>query len=555
MVMTILGNLTVRKQLIATFILVTIGFVVGAAVGDRASARMHAEAVEIYETALIPTNAVGDIMRNLHDSRAQLLLALQHDPNGEWSKMHDHPLGKHLDRYADAMDDARDAHASYAKRPDLPAVERQLLTEIGSGLDVYTTAGKESLAAFGSGDFRLANTLILKKINPAMASLEKKVRDLEMTLIKRTKQQNEEDGETRVRLAQLIWIFTGLGVVLVWGGYFVLARSITKPLARVKDVVGKVAQGDLSTHIEAPGNSEFDSVLRSVGRMQQGLRELMAEIQDASRIVSRSAHVLSQQIDETARRSEIQGERIVDISAALEEMSRSIDEVSGGAHGVDDATRRARDLAESGAVSMDGNLETVNKIVQTVRDSSGAIQDLCDSARHISELASTIKDIAGQTNLLALNAAIEAARAGEQGRGFAVVADEVRKLAERTAKSSAGIGELLDSVSTRSDQAIASMRQVMADVEEGAVQTREIGETLRQILGAASDMGQLTRDIAAATLQQSQASSQTVESMNGIANLTDDNNAAIQEVSVAASEMSGIAGRLQGLVGRFQFAA
>lgn len=552
--MTIFGNLTVRKLLIATFVLVTVGFVVGAAVGDRVSARMHAEAVEIYETALIPTNAVGDIMRNLHDSRAQLLLALQHDPNGEWSKMHDHPVDKHLDRYADDIDDARDAHASYAKRPDLPAAERQLLTEIGSGLEAYSAAGKEALAAFGAGDFRLANTQILKKINPAMASLEKQVRDLEMTLIKRAKQQNEEDGALRVRLAGLIWIFTTIGVALVWMGYFVLARSITKPLARVKDVVGKVAQGDLSTQIEAPGNSEFDSVLRSVGRMQQGLRELMMEIQDASGIVSRSAQILSQQIDETAHRSEIQGERIIDISAALEQMSRSIAEVSGGAHGVDEATRRARDLAESGAVSMDGNLQTVNKIVQTVSDSSGAIQDLCDSARQISELASTIKDIAGQTNLLALNAAIEAARAGEQGRGFAVVADEVRKLAERTAKSSAGIGELLDSVSTRSDQAIASMRQVMVDVEEGAVQTREIEGTLRHILDAANDMGQLTRDIAAATLQQSQASSQTVESMNGIANLTDHNNAAIQEVSVAASEMTSIAGRLQGLVGRFQFA-
>ncbi|HJV93504.1 MAG TPA: methyl-accepting chemotaxis protein [Azonexus sp.] len=553
--MAIFGNLTVRKLLIATFVLVTIGFVVGAAVGDRISARMHAEAVEIYENALIPTSAVGDIMRNLHDSRAQLLLALQHDPNGEWSKMHDHPVDKHLDRYSDAMDDARDAHASYAKRPDLPAAEHQLLTEIGSDLEAYSAAGKEALAAFGGGDFRLANTLILKKINPAMANLEKKVRDLEMTLIKRAKQQNEVEGAMRVRLAALIWICTAIGVALVWMGYFVLARSITKPLARVKDVVGKVAQGDLSTQIDAPGNSEFDSVLRSIGRMQQGLRELMAEIQDASRIVSRSAQILSQQIDETARRSETQGERIIDISAALEQMSRSIDEVSGGAHGVDDATRRARDLAASGAVSMDGNLQTVNKIVQTVADSSGAIQDLCDSARHISDLASTIKDIAGQTNLLALNAAIEAARAGEQGRGFAVVADEVRKLAERTAKSSAGIGELLDSVSTRSDQAIASMRQVMADVEEGAVQTREIGGTLRQILDAANDMGQRTRDIAAATLQQSQASSQTVESMNGIANLTDHNNAAIQEVSVAASEMSSIASRLQGLVGRFQFAA
>ncbi|MFC5302959.1 HAMP domain-containing methyl-accepting chemotaxis protein [Azospira restricta] len=554
--MNILRNLTVRVQLIATFILVTVGFIVGVGIGDRVSARMHDDAVGIYENALIPTSAVGDIMRNIHDSRAQLLLSLQHDPAGEWAKMHDHPVDKHLGAYADAVDDARDAHASYLKRPALPDNERQLLGAIGGGLDAYAAAGNEVVAAFRAGDYRQANAVILKKINPAMGALEKKVRELETVLIKRSKQENEDSGALRTRLALLMWAGTGLGVALVWGMYFFLARNISRPLARVRDVVTRVAEGDLTTAIEVrAGGNEFDAVLRAIARMQDSLREMTGEIQRAAGVVSSNAQLLSRRIDESAQHSESQHGQILEVTAALQQMSRAIEEVSGGAHGVDEATRRARDLAESGAVSMEGNLTTVNKIVQTVRDSSGAIQDLCDTARRIHELAGIIQDIAGQTNLLALNAAIEAARAGEQGRGFAVVADEVRKLAERTAKSSISIGEMLDSVSHRSDQAMVAMRQVMTDVEEGAAQTREIGDTLRRILEAANEMSRLTRDIASATTQQTQASSQTVASMNGITELTDRNNVAIQEVAVTASEMSEIAGRLQGLVGRFRFAA
>lgn len=554
--MKVLSNLTVRAQLVVTFVLVSLGFVVGVGIGDRVSAHMHENAVGIYENALIPTSAVGDIMRNIHDSRAQLLLSLQHEPGGEWAKLHDHPIGKHLGAFGDAIEDARDAHGSYAKRSGLPEAEVKLLKDIGDGLDSYAAAGNEVVTAFNGGDFHKANLIILRKVNPSMGTLEKKVRELEMLLIKRSKQENEASGALRQRLAMLMWLGTAFGIAVVWIAYLILARNIARPLARVKSVVTKVAEGDLTTPIDvAPGGNEFNSVLRSIARMQEGLREMTSEIQHAAAIVSQNAEMLSHKIDDSARRSESQQEQIISVTAALQQMNRAIEEVSGSAHGVDDATQRARGLAETGAVSMDSNLVTVKQIVETVRDSSGAIQELCDTTQRVQELASIIKDIAGQTNLLALNAAIEAARAGEQGRGFAVVADEVRKLAERTAKSSVSIAELLENVSRRSDEAIGSMRQVMADVEDGAHQTEEIGQTLRHILEAANDMSQLTRDIAGATKQQSQASSQTVVSMQDISELTDRNNVAIQEVAVTASEMTAIAARLQGLTGRFRFAA
>jgi methyl-accepting chemotaxis protein len=281
----------------------------------------------------------------------------------------------------------------------------------------------------------------------------------------------------------------------------------------------------------------------------------MSEIQQAAKITSDNALVLSRQIDETARRSQTQSDRVLEISSALEQMSRSIEEVSSGASGVGQASTEAHQLAEVGVANMDENLHTVTRIVSSVQASSGSIRNLCDSMHRISELAESIRDIAGQTNLLALNAAIEAARAGEQGRGFAVVADEVRKLAEKTAASSGNIGSLLESVGELSDVAVATMEEVMSDVERGAEQTRMMGDTLRRILVAASDVSDLSRTIASATRQQSDASQQTVESMNTISSLTDGNNASIQHVAVAASEMNSLASRLQELSGRFRFAS
>lgn len=553
--MNILRNLTVRHQLIVTFVLVSITFVLGTGVGDAVSRQMHRQAERIYETALQPINSSASIMRGIHDARAQLLLALQHDPSGEWNRLHDHPLDRHLDNFRAALNQAEESLAEYLKRTGLPDDERQMLQDIRSGLDAYAAAGGESLAAFRDGNFRDANLAILKKVNPAVTSLDKKVKGLEEALIKRAQEQNAETSATRQQLSRMMWIFAALGVVLLWAMYGYLSRQIAKPLARVSEIVRRVSVGDLTTRIETRGHTEFDALLQSVADMQDNLRALMSEIQQAATITSDNALLLSRQIDETARRSQTQSERVFEITSALEEMSRSIEEVSGGASGVGQASMEAHSLARMGVTNMDESLQTVTHIVSSVQASSGSIRNLCDAMHRISELAEIIKDIAGQTNLLALNAAIEAARAGEQGRGFAVVADEVRKLAEKTANSSGNIGSLLESVRTLSDIAVATMEEVMSDVERGAEQTRMMGDTLRRILEAAGDVSDLSRTIASATQQQSAVSQQTVESMNTISGLTDGNNASIQQVAVAASEMSNLANRLQELSGRFRFAS
>lgn len=553
--MNILENLNVRAKLIGIFVLITFGTLLGAAVGSVSTYRMHKNAVDLYEKALIPTSAIGDVMRNVHDARAQLLLSLQHDPSGRWVQLHgDHAIDKHLDAYHDAYDDAKAGLGSYLKQQGLADTEKTMLMAVSAGLERVREAGSKADDFLASSNFDSANEVILKELNPAMLDLDGKVRTVEAMLIRRSQQENRDGGKLVRDISIFLWGTSVLGIAFVWSMYVYLARHIAKPLQRVSDIAGKVAEGDLTSSIETLGTSEFDDVLRSVAAMQDNLREIIGEIDHASRVATDNAQLMSHQIDETAKRSHQQQDRILETTRALEQMSRSIHHVSQNAEGVRQASAQAKDLAVGGSANMRLNLTTIDRIVEKMRSSNESFDALAESMQHIAELAKIIREIADQTNLLALNAAIEAARAGEQGRGFAVVADEVRKLAERTAESSSKIGALLDSVSDCSEQANAEMKRVLIDVEQGASQTRALDDTLNQILVASHDVNGLTAEIATATRQQSVASTQTAGSMEQISLLTKENNAGIQEIALAATEMMNISSRLTSLVGRFHIA-
>jgi methyl-accepting chemotaxis protein len=552
--MSILAKLNVRTKLIGTFILITIGTIAGSGVGSISTINMHKGSEELYQRALIPTSAIGDVMRNIHDARAQLLLGLQHDPRGKWAQLHDHKLEKHLDAYQDDYDDAKSGLSTYQKQAELSAEEKEMLSQVAIALEGLHQAGKNAVHLFEEDDFDHANEAILRELNPSMRKLEEKVRNVEGMLIKRSQQQNKESAERVKQVLLAIWIMAGVGIAFIWGMYIYLARNITKPLKRLKDIAVKVADGDLTSDIAAHGNSEFDEVLLAVARMQRKLKELMSEISHASQVVSDTAQVLSHQIGETAQRSQQQHDRILETTSALEQMSRSIEEVSHNAVGVNESSIQARDLAVVGAERMHNNLSAIEKIVQQVHKSNESIGALCDSNKLIADLATIIREIADQTNLLALNAAIEAARAGEHGRGFAVVADEVRKLAERTVTSATNIATLLSKVTGHSDHAIAAMKEIIEDVELGSHETHGIGDTLQQILDASQEVSCLTQGIAAATSQQSVASTQSARAMEQISQLTEDNNASIQEVAAASAEMTNIANRLKELVSRFRVA-
>jgi methyl-accepting chemotaxis protein len=194
----------------------------------------------------------------------------------------------------------------------------------------------------------------------------------------------------------------------------------------------------------------------------------------------------------------------------------------------------------------------MEKVVATAHNSVGIVSNLNDSIKKIGQISTIIKEIADQTNLLALNAAIEAARAGEQGRGFAVVADEVRKLAERTASSTSEITSAVDTIRTQTEAAVASMGEVEQEVLACENFNRLTGDALEQIVSAANEVTGLVSQIADSTKEQTSASENVARNMEDISSLTEEDSVSLRQVGAAADDVSHLANELQQLVGKFR---
>ena len=209
-------------------------------------------------------------------------------------------------------------------------------------------------------------------------------------------------------------------------------------------------------------------------------------------------------------------------------------------------------VADKGQEIVTKSVEEVKAISETVNESAKLMSSLGERSKQIGEIVNVIKDIADQTNLLALNAAIEAARAGEQGRGFAVVADEVRKLAERTAKATAEISGMIGAIQEEMDQAVISMENGTKRVEVGVEFSIQAGVALKQIVGSVTDLQTMVQQIATATEEMSTASEQISGDIETIANVSKETSVSSDQVSQASSDLARLAADLQGTVGMFR---
>jgi methyl-accepting chemotaxis protein len=369
----------------------------------------------------------------------------------------------------------------------------------------------------------------------------------------RLMEESGKNAESRAKQTVIIIIVLGsVATVLSIGASLFIIRSITIPLAEGVDVATRLAAGDLTASVTIRNNDEIGTLMTAMDNMVKSLRELIGKIKYAAENMASGSEQLSASAEEISRGMDGQASRSSQIATATEEMSQTVIDVARNASDIAQISTQAFDQAKNGEAVVKRSVDEVQAVSSTVAESSLVMQRLGDSSKQIGDIVGVINDIADQTNLLALNAAIEAARAGEQGRGFAVVADEVRKLAERTTQATSQINSMISSIQSEVEHAGVSMNNATARVESGVAFSRKAGDSLGDIVGSVNNLQSMVQQIASATEEMSTVSETISSDIQGIAEGSREISAGSGQIAQASSDLARLATELQSVVRQFK---
>jgi len=343
-----------------------------------------------------------------------------------------------------------------------------------------------------------------------------------------------------------------IGVVVGLIGLF-FSRVMVRPLKPIVARTREIASGDLTGEpLAVTSGDEFGILTTAVNEMSGSLQALVVGVSSASREVAGAATQIAASSEEMAQGMGEQNQQVTQISAAVEEMSASVIEVARKSGEAANSAQESGKVAQEGGRVVSETIDGMNEISEAVSASAASVSELGKRGEQIGQIIEVINDIADQTNLLALNAAIEAARAGEHGRGFAVVADEVRKLADRTTKATEEIGESIKAIQTETDQAVQQMNAGTEQVQVGVQKATQAGQSLEQIVAGAQEVATMIESIAAAAQEQSAASEEVSRGVQSVSAVTNQSAEGASQSAMAANQLSTKAEELLALVGRFK---
>lgn len=350
-------------------------------------------------------------------------------------------------------------------------------------------------------------------------------------------------------------LMTALLAIAVLGGAvfsYVLVQSINRPLRLLKDAAAQVAAGDLTRVVECNGQDEISEVQVSIRQMQLTLRETLQEIQDSAVQLASSADELHAVADQAAQGIHRQNQEVQMAATAVTEMSVAVDEVAGNANRTSAASCDAAEIAESGRHKANVTRQTIDQLSAKLHDASKTVEHVANEATNVGKVLDVIRSIAEQTNLLALNAAIEAARAGEAGRGFAVVADEVRNLAQRTQTSTQEIEQMIAAMQAATEASVCEMQES----GEFALRTQKLAteadQALQLIAQRVEQINEMNLVIASAAEEQAQVAREVDRNLVAIRDVTEQSAAGAQQTSVATDDLARLAAQLNQSVSRFR---
>ncbi|WP_224961159.1 HAMP domain-containing methyl-accepting chemotaxis protein [Geomonas subterranea] len=429
---------------------------------------------------------------------------------------------------------------------------REALKEVIEAKAAYQEAQRHVVATIKEGDKEKAGQELIgpmrKTQSAFFAAMDKMLSHQDKEMVRVGEESKHMIDQGRVVVIALLVIAVVLSVLLA----LVIVRSITVPVAELIAANDRLADNDLTVSITLSGNDELGHLAESTRKVVGNLREMLGRVSESSSEIASASQQLKATAEQIATGAEELASQTSSVATASEEMAATSGDIAQNCVRAADASRQSSESAAQGGDVVQETIAGMVRIAERVKDSAGTVESLGARSEQIGDIIATIEDIADQTNLLALNAAIEAARAGEQGRGFAVVADEVRALAERTTRATKEIGNMIKAIQDETKTAVSVMEEGVVEVEKGTASSQQSGEALQMILRQIGEVTMQINQIATAAEEQTATTSEITMNVQQVTDVVQHTARGANETAAAAAQLALNAQSLESLVRQFR---
>lgn len=540
-----LNRLTVAQRLLAIF-LVPLGVIIvlaGVALQGASSAKESLRVV--YQDRMVAQQHIADVIQLLARARADAAFALVENTKEAGVAR--------AERIRARLSEAEKALAAYLATASTPE-EAEMQQRTMPRLKRFIENGlKPAADELNRGNLATARMIITGDVEAPWTGMREALSALVMVQVDEGRKKYEAAAARHSVTLWVIGCVTLASALCMLVSGIVVGRSILLPVNRLRDAL-KAAQrdNDLTVRAHGAGHDELGQAMDAFNGLMAHWQQTVGKLkQDAARLSGASTSVAGA-TREIAGQARAQSEAASSTAAAVEQVSVSISQVAEHAEQTQGIAQQATALSENGRETMRKAAQSMTRLAGSVQDSARLIEALSKRSAEISTIVDVIRDISEQTNLLALNAAIEAARAGEQGRGFAVVADEVRKLAERTGASTMKISTLTSTIQSEVATAVAQLHKSTTQVDEGVALSAEVERALAQIQEGAGATRNFVGDIASAAAEQRNASQDIARHVERIACMAEESSRAIVVATDAARDLDALAAEVNSQVSQFR---
>jgi methyl-accepting chemotaxis protein len=448
---------------------------------------------------------------------------------------------------------------SELEKMNLPDKDKEAARAIRANMAKYAAGMNKVLGEIRAGKIKTAQEAN-KAIGPAKDAahnMEKIASDASKGAFENMRAREKEVTTLNNRVESSLTVVVLLAIVLGVAITILITRSIVVPIRSINALLNDIAsgEGDLTKRLDAASRDELGQIEGSFNTFVEKLHGIISQVAQSTAQVATASSQLFSSSEQIATGAEEVAGQTGTVAAAGEEMAATSAEIAQNCGMAAEGSKHANDSALAGAAVVEETVQVMSRIALRVKESAQTVESLGSRSDQIGAIIGTIEDIADQTNLLALNAAIEAARAGEQGRGFAVVADEVRALAERTTKATREIGEMIKAIQNETKGAVVAMEEGVREVEKGTSEAAKSGDALKDILDQINAVTMQVNQIATAAEQQTATTSEISNNIQQITDVVQETARGAQESAAAASQLARLAEDLQRLVGQFRLAA